>query len=101
MNTTQRITVVLLIITILYALYLHHQNTDNCITFLPHTKEEVIEKITHKELTPPSEKLLISCRNGMIKGSVIGFLTNGIEGAITMACIHGLTNGWAKYHNIE
>lgn len=67
-----------------------------------HTPEKikiVIEKLAIDKVKPMSDKLIISCKEGIIKGYITGWITGGFMGGIIGGSLFGVCNPLLLYIN--
>jgi hypothetical protein len=93
-NKTQftRIIFILLILIVLFKEY--YTDTFNDTTYdVPKEKiDNVIKKIITAKEKKISDKLILACKDGLLKGSIVGCVNGGVPGAIAGGMSYGIAN---------
>lgn len=61
--------------------------------------DEILEQIISEKNRDLSEKMWISCKDGLVKGCITGSITGGFMGAVTGGAIFAIANPLLLYVN--
>lgn len=104
--TKKQFSVIVFILLVLIILFKEHY-TDvyypdkECENCNPEDVDKLLKDIVISKQKKLTNKMIESCKDGLLRGCVAGSLTGGVPGAIAGGLVYGITNPIVTYINEE
>lgn len=87
-----RIIFIILIVIVLFKEFYTDTFNDTACDIPKEKIDKVIKKIITSKEKNISDKLILACKDGLLKGSIVGCVNGGIPGAIAGGMAYGIAN---------